>query len=167
MLSVYSQACRDLMRRPLALLLGTSGVVLLIALAWWWLSLPVADVMDLVLLAVVGLVAVALAVCMAWKAFQMWGGGLFRALGHGPFWPALLLAGVFGLLLPWGLVKWVPGVEGLWSQAASMAVRFGLAIVLFTSSLLWLGAVAGVLTRKPVEPGGEAVVAEEPEVRPE
>lgn len=166
MSAVFAQACRELFRRPLALVAGMAGVVLLLALTWWWLSLPVAEAMDLILLAVIGLAAVALAGCMAWRAFRMWGAKPLKAMGRGAFWAAAVAAALTGLLLPWSLLNWVPGLDTLLAQAVSMLVRFGIAVVLFTASAMWLGAVAGILSRRGEGSDGEDVHTEEPEADP-
>jgi hypothetical protein len=100
----------------------------------WWLTLPVATAWDLVLHVVV-LLAMAAFAALAWRVARR---ALPGALGF--CWPALPVALAAGVGVPALLLWWVPGFESIGAQAASLAVRFLLAGVLFTGALLWLAA---------------------------
>ncbi len=103
-------------------------------LAAWWLTLPVATAWNLALHGLVLAMMLGFAV-LAWQmARRAFPGGKRRA------WPAVPVAAAVGIVLPAALVWWVPGFESMEAQAASMAVRFALAGVLFTGALLWLAA---------------------------
>lgn len=100
----------------------------------WWLTLPVATAWNLALHAAVLILMLGFAV-LAWRMTR-------RAFPKGRWqvWPAVPLALAAGIALPAALVWWVPGFESMEAQAVSMALRFVLAGVLFTGSLLWLAA---------------------------
>ena len=69
-----------------------------------------------------------------------------------PFWRcaaiyvALLLAGA---VLPHYLVHWVPKIEGLWPQVASMLLRFGIAYLLLITCWSALGRYIRVPAGRP------------------
>lgn len=56
------------------------------------------------------------------------------------YWVGVILLWVAGGYLPELLVNWVPEVDGLWKETASLTLRFGLAIVLALTS--WLALLA-------------------------
>lgn len=148
MIRIFRQAASRLWHHPHAIVTGLIGLALVAGLAWWWLSMPVATTLHLVMLGGVALAAIALAAFLLWRAFTVFrttAASGWRALASPAFWVALVVAAVTGAALPWSLVKWVPEIDGLWAQAASMLFRWTVAGGLFTASLLWLGAVARVI----------------------
>ena len=79
---------------------------------------------------------------------QAAGGGFsvpaaIRVLARGGYWIAGILAVLLGVLAPKMLVAWIPSVSGLSAQSASLAARFGLALLLGVLSWLMLAAVIG------------------------
>jgi hypothetical protein len=120
-------------RRPRAW--GESLALLLLwcALAWWWLSLPVATAFDAALLVLVALAALALPAWVLWRARSIW--------KQPRVYAALPLALAASLALPWLLIRWVPPFESFMLQALSAAVRFTLAAVCFAGPWLWLGEI--------------------------
>ncbi len=56
------------------------------------------------------------------------------------YWVGVILLWIAGLYLPDLLVNWVPEVDGLWKETASLTLRFALAIVLALTS--WLALLA-------------------------
>jgi hypothetical protein len=61
------------------------------------------------------------------------------------YWLACAVLVLAGLYLPGRLVGWIPSFESLAAQAASLAVRFGLAYLLAATGALTLAAVIGQL----------------------
>lgn len=161
MIALYRQACAQVLRKPLALVAGFLGLLVVAGLAWWWLSMPVATMLNLALLASVSVVTPLLAVLLVWRAFVVFRRNRasgWRAAGQASFLVALMLALLTGVALPWALIQWVPEVSGLWGQLASMVVRWSVAGIVFVASLLWLAAV----TRLVVESGdGDDIQPEE------
>lgn len=144
---LYVEAMRDSWRRPRRWIEGLGLLLLWCALAWWWLSLPVASAADLVLLVLLGLAVIAIPLWLSWRARGIW-----RSRQAGM---AFLLALAAALVLPWLLVNWVPAFESFAMQAASMALRFVLAAVCFVGAWLWAAGVAARLTAERSETGVE------------
>lgn len=141
----YADAMRDAWRRPRRWLEGLGLLLLWCALAWWWLSLPVASAADLALLVLVGLVAIAIPLWLLWRARMLW-----RNPQTGI---AFLLALAAALIVPWLLVNWVPAFESFTMQAVSMVLRFGVAAVCFVGAWLWAAGVAERLPAKGADDG--------------
>lgn len=159
---VYIEACRRVLHRPGLMAAGCAGLAVLAGLVYWWLALPVARTRDLVLLAGLGLLALTLAALLGWKGLTILGqanSSLSHATRRATFWLAAAIGLGTGILLPWLLVKWVPDVDGLWLQAISMVIRFLIAGVCFTATVLWFGAVVAQLGEthgEDLPPAGES-----------
>jgi hypothetical protein len=78
-----------------------------------------------------------------------------RVLINWRYWLACTALIAVGGYLPWKLATWVPGAKTLTAQAASMAIRFGIAYLISVGSLL---AFAYFVRRLaiPCEPTGAA-----------
>ena len=109
------------------------GLVVLGALGWYWLGVPESSAGMTVLSLVVFLLLVAGLVLLARR-------GVKQATERRS------VAWLLGIPVAWLLVKWVPAFEGFNMQAASMAVRFGLAFVLVL--LGWVTALSIAGSRK-------------------
>lgn len=144
---VYAEAMREAWRRPRKWLEGLGLLLLWCALAWWWLSLPVASAADLALLALVGLVVTAIPAWLLWRVRMIW-----RSPQAGI---AFLLALAAALVLPWLLVNWVPEFESFAMQALSMALRFGMAAVCFVGAWLWAASAVRRLAAEGAEDGAD------------
>lgn len=121
------------------------------AVAILWLAAPLATGTHVALHAAYALWALAFlwyALWLARRRFAPAGIRLGRALPRKEFWGALPVAAAAGLLLPWGLIHWVPAFSSLAAQAASAMVRFLAAWGLFSGSVCWLVACLGVLSRE-------------------
>lgn len=117
-------------------------------LAGWWLWMPVATGVDVALVVVVGLAAVALPGWVLWRQRRMWRAGRVYAVLPGA------LAAAVGL--PWLLVTWVPEVGGLTAQAASAAVRFAAAGVCVVGAWRLLAAVGRQAGEEQADGTGES-----------
>lgn len=109
------------------------GLIVLGALGWYWLGVPESSVGMTVVSLMVFLLLVAGLVLLARR-------GVRQTVARRP------IAWLLGIPVAWLLVKWVPTFEGFSMQAASMAVRFGLAFVLLL--LGWVTALSLVGARK-------------------
>jgi hypothetical protein len=123
-----------------ALMAGMAGV------AAWWLALPVAKTWDLALHGLLLLVLVGFA-ALGWMVVRrafLTGAAPWRVvLGSSVFWLAAGVAVISGVVVPAALLRWVPELESLAAQAVSAGVRFMLAGLLSTGSIVWLAACAG------------------------
>ncbi len=70
----------------------------------------------------------------------------WRACRRFRYWLNYFAVFLLGVYLPLWLINWVPSLEGLFSQSASLLVRFSLAYLLMVSSWLWLASLVGRLT---------------------
>lgn len=129
----FIAAGREAWSQPRQWVEGLGLLLLWCALAWWWLSLPVATALDLVLILLVGLAAIALPLIVAWRARRLW-----RAART---YVALPVAVAVSVGVPWLLLRWVPVFESFALQAFSLAARLLLAAVCFVGAWLWLGRV--------------------------
>ncbi|HSC77837.1 MAG TPA: hypothetical protein VLB32_04680 [Candidatus Acidoferrales bacterium] len=75
-------------------------------------------------------------VAAAWKVFR-----------RGGYWVGYLVSFALGVYVPVQLVHWVPEVESLGGQAASLAARFIVAYLLFVTAWLVLASLLGRLRR--------------------
>lgn len=128
-----------------ALLTGAGGVAVL------WLAAPLATGMHVALNAVYAVWAAGFVLYALWLArrrFAPEGIRMGRVFQRPQLWGAVALFAVVGLLLPWGLMRWVPGFASLGAQAASAMIRFLLAWALFTGGLCWLVACLGLLSKE-------------------
>lgn len=134
-----------LWRRKVACL---SVACLLAGLPGWaalWLSLKVATAWDLALHALILVAALgflAFAAILLKRAFLT--PTPQRVFASPACWLALAVFLVLGVWLPWKLIWWVPELASLNAQAASAAARFITAHLLFSLSLSWLIASAGL-----------------------
>ncbi|MCX7603607.1 MAG: hypothetical protein N2036_05985 [Bryobacteraceae bacterium] len=121
------------------------------AVAVLWLAAPLATATHIamnVAYVIWGLAFLWYALWLARRRFAPEGVRPAAVLKRKEFWGALALAAAAGLMLPWGLVHWVPGFSALEAQAASALVRFLVAWGLFSGSLCWLVACLGLLSRE-------------------
>ncbi|MFZ5926757.1 MAG: hypothetical protein ACOYX1_04825 [Acidobacteriota bacterium] len=147
----WAEAARLVLRRwkdwilVAAFLTGAGAVALL------WLAAPLATGMHIVLNAAYVLWAAAFLWYSLWLAkrrFAPEGIRLRRVLVRPDLWGTVALFAAGGLLLPWGLLMWVPGFASLGAQAASAMIRSLLAWALFTGGLCWLVACLGVFSKE-------------------
>lgn len=73
-------------------------------------------------------------------------GPAWRACRCFRYWLNYFAVFLLGAYLPLWLINWVPSLEGLFSQSASLLVRFSLAYLLMVTSWLWLVSLVGRLT---------------------
>lgn len=122
-------------RWRLVLLIFASSMVWLAAF-FLWLGIPVAAAWQLVLQAI-GALALLAAPCLLIRL-------VYRKAGGGPpqFTPTLLIGLLFavmcGGILPYRLIWWIPQLQPLAAQFASLAVRFSTAAFLFSFTLVWI-----------------------------
>lgn len=138
-MKLLAQAFFRLWLRKRLWLQETLLLAALLAAAYGWLSLPVAGNWHLALHVLTALAMLSVAVFgvrLAWRAFAPCHGAGILAEAH--FWLALVIWVAAGLWLPVKLIWWIPELAGLPMQAASAAVRFLLAGLLFAGGLLWL-----------------------------
>ncbi|MCC6588911.1 MAG: hypothetical protein IT168_19600 [Bryobacterales bacterium] len=109
------------------------GLIVLGALAWYWLGVPESSAGTTVLSLVVFLALLAGILLLARRGVRQ------TVARWSPAW-------LLGIPVAWLLVKWVPGFEGFTMQAASMVVRFAIAFVLLL--LAWVTALSIVGSRK-------------------
>jgi len=125
---------RDVMKqawgRPRAWAAGLGLLAVWCGLAGWWLWLPVATALDVGLVVVLGLAALALPGWLAWRVRRIW--------REARVWALLPVVVAVSLGVPWLLLRWVPGFEGLVAQALSAGVRLILAAVCFVGAWLYL-----------------------------
>ncbi len=91
-------------------------------------------------------------------ASQAAGGGFSRRAGlavaaRPRYWLACAVLVLAGLYVPGRLMGWTPSFESLIVQAASMAVRVGLAYLLAVTTWLTLAAIIGLFGRAATEAG--------------
>lgn len=142
----FIDAGREAWRQPRHWVEGLGLLLLWCALAWWWLSLPVATALDLVLIVLVGLAAIALPLFVVWRARRLW--------RETRTYAALPVAVAVSVGVPWLLLHWVPVFESFALQAVSLAARLSFAAVCFVGAWLWLGRV-GAPPLKEVEHGAD------------
>jgi hypothetical protein len=119
----------------LALMVFTPGWLISI---YNWAALPLARPWQLALVALSGLILIALPAAAMWLIFR------------GIMWPALLtpsgyttvvLWALLGVWLPWQMIWWVIPFESAALEGALAALRFLTADALFSAALLWFGSV--------------------------
>lgn len=136
-------AFRRLLAQKLLWLEETVLVGAILALAYFWLGLPVATTLHLVEHVLVVLAMAALIWLAVWLANRAFGkAALGQALKKPAFWGAAVVALVLGVAVPYQLIWWVPDVASMTAQAVSAGVRFVIAGLLFTGSFLWLHCAA-------------------------
>ncbi|MGJ5818268.1 hypothetical protein [Paludibaculum fermentans] len=136
-------AFRRLLSQKLLWIEETALVGAILGAAYGWLALPVATTLHLVehvllFLLIVGLI---------WLAFRLanralgpveWG----KAVSLPAFWIAAVVTLVLGFVLPYYLIWWIPELGSMTAQAVSAGIRFLIAGLLFTGSMLWLHCTA-------------------------
>lgn len=123
-------------RRPGLLLAVLAATAIWIAAFFLWLGLPIATGWQVFLQAAAALGLLLYPCFLVARVFRALGGTRVRfssALVAG-----ILLAGLAGLALPYVLIWWIPKLQSLAGQSASAAVRFLLAGLLFSNSLIWV-----------------------------
>lgn len=119
-------------------LLGVTGAV-----AYGWLALPVATVWHLVAHLLLAGAILSLLYFGLRLASRALGPADWKRAIHAPqFWILAFVCIVAGLWLPFRLIWWIPVFDALAAQAASVALRFAAASVLFTGAMLCLLAAA-------------------------
>lgn len=119
----------------LALIVFTPGWLISI---YNWAALPLARPWQLAVVALLGLILIALPAAALWLIF--WGAS-WTALLTAPGYTTLVLWALLGLWLPWQMVWWVVPFESATLEGALAAMRFFAADVLFSAASLWLGCV--------------------------
>jgi hypothetical protein len=127
-------------RRPLMLLLVLAALLTWIAAFFLWLGIPVATAWQVALQALSAAALVAFPVLLVVRLFRALGGAglrfsLLLAL-------ALCIAAVVGLYAPYKLIWWIPQVKSMTAQTVSMVVRFLVAGLLASFSLVWVIGIA-------------------------
>jgi len=146
-------AAGDVRSKPLAPLIGAAAVVVWLSLFYLWLGLPLGGLIGLIVVVVGGMAlagALGVLVQQSLTLYRVEYGKAARLLTAGEFWIAGLAFLLFGLAVPYGLIYWAPALPGLGMQAASAAVRFTVALLLFVTMWLLLCAVM----RRVMERGG-------------
>lgn len=146
-------AVGDVRSRPLAPFIGAAAVVVWWTLFYFWLGLPLGGFVGLIAVVVGGMAlagGLGMMVQQSLTLYRIESGKVVRLFGAGEFYVALVLFTATGLALPWWLIQWVPDMKGLGMQAASAAVRFTIAVLLFVTTWLLLCAVM----RRVMERGG-------------
>lgn len=136
-------AFRRLLSQKLLWIEETALVGAILGSAYGWLALPVATTLHLVehvllFLLIVGLVWLAVRLPNRALGPVQWG----KALMVPGFWVAVVVTLVVGFVLPYYLIWWIPELGSMTAQAVSAGIRFLLAGVLFTGSMLWLHCTA-------------------------
>jgi hypothetical protein len=119
----------------LALTLFTPGWLISI---YNWAALPLARPWQLAVVALTGLILIALPSAALWLIFRR---ASLTALFTAPGYTSLMLWALLGVWLPWRIVWWVIPFKFAMIEGASAALRFIAADALFSASLLWLGRV--------------------------
>jgi|SRR5687767_7551292 hypothetical protein len=123
------EALAAVLRRPRLLVEQAAAYLLLGYLGYLWLGLPVGHMWQLAVLLVTALLWFTALLWIARRPFVM----LRRDAPRVPM-PQIILFGAvlagIGILGPWWLIGWVPGLDSLASQAISFFTRFGLAYLL-------------------------------------
>jgi hypothetical protein len=110
------------------------GLFFLGILAWIWLGLSESS-------------AALIVVSVLLFCLMLAGLGLLIYRGIRGYTTRLSYAWLLGFPLAFFLVKWVPGMKALWTQAISMALRFGLAYLLFVAA--WVTLLSLIPAGKP------------------
>ncbi|MBN9663987.1 MAG: hypothetical protein J0H49_37655 [Acidobacteria bacterium] len=136
-------AFRRLLSQKLLWIEETALVGAILGSAYGWLALPVATTLHLIehvllFLLIVGLI---------WLSFRLANQALgpvqwSKALAMPAFWAAAAITLIVGFVLPYCLIWWIPELGSMTAQAVSAGLRFLLAGVLFTGSMLWLHCTA-------------------------
>ena len=137
-------AAADVRDKPLALLAGSVAFSLWWVLFYWWLGLPLSGFAGMAAVVVGGMVLAGAAGVMGRQSLTLYrvdDGKAGRLPLSGAFWLGAALFALAGVAAPWWLIYWVPGVSGLAAQAASAALRFAVAVLLFVTAWLMLCAV--------------------------
>ncbi len=121
----------------LALLLFTPGWLISL---YNWAALPLGKPWQLGVVALTGLVLLALPAAALWLVFH---GIDWRALVTAPGYTSVVLWALLGAWLPLHLVWWVVPFESAVLEGLSAALRFVAADALFGAGLLWLASVLG------------------------
>jgi len=124
-------------------------LVVLVAAVWGllrWIP-PQRSVWRMLAIAGVLLVLIPLASQFATRGFRLRGVG---ACLNWRYPAGFASATILGVYLPLRLVWWVPEVEGIASQAASMGARFLLAYLLAVASWLLLASLVGWLSAENI-----------------
>jgi hypothetical protein len=119
------------------------GLVALGALIWFWLGLAESSTLILMASVVLFLLIIAGVVLLARRGLQQ-----LTERWH--------IAWLLGFPVAWLLVKWVPGLQSFTGQAASMAVRFALAYLLFVVG--WVTLLSWIPFGKPASTQDNTVV---------
>jgi hypothetical protein len=119
----------------LALILFTPGWLISV---YNWAALPLARPWQLAIVAVTGLILIALPAAALWLIFR---GIAWSALLTAPGYTTVVLWALLGVWVPWQIVWWVIPFESATLEGALAAIRFVAADALFSASLLWLGSV--------------------------
>jgi hypothetical protein len=117
---------------------------------YFWLSLPVATVWQLVAQGAGALALLAVPLILIHRIYRAAGGGPFRP--HPALLLALPAAAFVGLWLPYRLLWWIPPLSSFAGQTTSLVLRFAAADLLFSFALLWVIAIAA-------QPYGKALPA--------
>ncbi|MGC4056265.1 MAG: hypothetical protein QM757_46280 [Paludibaculum sp.] len=136
-------AFRRLLSQKLLWIEETALVGAILGCAYGWLALPVATTLHLVehvllLLLIAGLVWLAIRLANRALGAVQWG----KALTLPAFWIAAVVTLLIGFVLPYYLIWWIPELGSMTAQAVSAGIRFLIAGLLFTGSMLWLHCTA-------------------------
>jgi len=136
-----SSALSALWREKMLWLLLTLMLASGIAGVYFWLGLPVASTMYLLLHAVIALFLIALAAIAVWLVIKRMGAVPYRTAARTPAcWLAMLISLCAGLLVPYFLIQWTGAFQSLRAQFTSAIIRFSLAGLLCTGAILWAHA---------------------------
>ncbi len=111
------------------------GLAALGALVWFWLGLAESSTLVLMGSAALSLLIVAGLVLMVRRGLQQ-----LTERWH--------IAWLLGVPVAWLLVHWVPGFQSFTGQAASLAIRFAVAYLLFVAG--WVTLLSWIPFGKPV-----------------
>lgn len=153
MMETLKAAIGDVKSKPLAPFIGAAVVVVWLSLFYLWLGLPLSGFAGLAAVVVGGMALAGGLGVMVQQSLTLYRdqtGKVVRLLAAGEFWVAALAFLLLGAAAPYGLIYWVPELSGLGMQAASAAVRFAAAVLLFVTMWLLLCAVM----RRVMERGG-------------
>lgn len=109
-----------------------------------WAALPLARPWQLTLVALTGLILIALPAAALWLIFR---NIAWSAVLTAPGYTTVVLWALLGIWLPWQIIWWAVPFESATLEGALAAIRFLTSDVLFSAALIWLG---GVLSRPEV-----------------
>lgn len=153
MKEVFKAAWDDFRLHKWAPAVGVAAVAAWVGLFYYWLGMEIGSFWPFAAMVALGMVltgGLGAMVQQSLTVYKLDDGKVARLLKSAAFWAALIGFGVVGCWLPWVLAHWAPNLTGVGMQAASAAVRFGMAICVFVCAWLMLCAVVRrVMEHKP------------------